>query len=63
VPEFTNVFEFGDIGDKFYMILKGIVSIQVPNQKVKNWDFYWNQYSKLKEWKSNFDLRVEESKK
>ena len=41
IPQFQNVFEFDDIGDTFYMIIKGIVSVQVPNSKVANWDYYW----------------------
>ena len=29
-----NVFNFGDFGEFFYIILKGSVSINVPNQKI-----------------------------
>jgi signal-transduction protein with cAMP-binding, CBS, and nucleotidyltransferase domain len=31
-----NVFDWGNPGDKFYIILKGTVSVQVPTEKLKN---------------------------
>jgi len=33
----SNVFKWGDQGEKFYIIIKGQVSVQVPNPKIKNW--------------------------
>lgn len=30
-----NVFDWGSFGDKFYIILRGKVSIQVPQEKLK----------------------------
>jgi CRP-like cAMP-binding protein len=30
VEEGDNVFTYGDLGDKFYIILKGSVSVQTP---------------------------------
>lgn len=29
--------QHGEQGDKFYVIIKGIVSVSVPNGKIKNW--------------------------
>jgi hypothetical protein len=29
--------QYGEAGDQFYIILKGIVSVQIPNPKIKNW--------------------------
>ncbi len=31
----SNVFEWGSFGDKFYIILKGKVSVQIPQDKFK----------------------------
>ena len=33
-----HVFKYGDFGDKFYVILKGQVSIRIPDPKNKNKD-------------------------
>ena len=27
----------GEEGNNFYVIIKGIVSVSIPNQKIKNW--------------------------
>jgi len=32
-----NVFKWGDAGDKFYIIIKGLCSVQIPNPKIKDW--------------------------
>lgn len=54
----------GDIGDKFYIILKGVVSVKVPNPAIKNRYSLWKEYQQLKEWKENvFDLRVRQAEK
>lgn len=31
----SNVFEWGSFGDKFYIILRGRVSVLVPQEKLK----------------------------
>ena len=31
-----NCINFGEKGHKFYIILKGVVSVQVPNQGIKD---------------------------
>lgn len=31
----SAVFEWGSVGDKFYIILQGIVGVQVPNEGFK----------------------------
>jgi CRP-like cAMP-binding protein len=59
-----NVMCHGDAGDKFYIILKGVVSIHIPNPAIKDRIHNWRKYNKLKKWKlSEFDPRVEISKK
>ena len=39
IPEFHNVVEYGEKGEKLYIILKGLVSVRIPNPAIKNWTF------------------------
>ena len=32
-----NVFEYGDRGEHFYVIIKGICGVRIPNPKIKDW--------------------------
>ena len=32
-----NVFEYGDRGELFYVIIKGICGVRIPNPKIKDW--------------------------
>ena len=32
-----NVIKFGELGDLFYIILKGSVAVEIPNPNMKNW--------------------------
>ena len=59
LDEFENVFEYGEIGDTFYIIIQGVVSIQLRNNNIKNWAYARKQYNKLLKWKElEFDPRV-----
>ena len=54
----TNIVNFGEIGDKFYIILKGVVSISTPNSAIKDRALKWIDYKMLLEWKENhFDKK------
>ena len=33
--EYEKVFNYGEIGEKLYIIIKGLVSIRIPNQQIK----------------------------
>jgi CRP-like cAMP-binding protein len=33
----SNVFDHGDVGENFYIIIKGIVGVEIPNPKIKDW--------------------------
>ena len=39
LDEFENVFEYGENGDTFYIIIQGVVSIQLRNNSIKNWAY------------------------
>jgi signal-transduction protein with cAMP-binding, CBS, and nucleotidyltransferase domain len=57
-----KVVNFGDDGDKFYIILKGVVSVQIRNPRIQDYRLQEREYNKLKEWKRDeFDpkLKVE----
>ena len=32
-----NVMEYGDHGDEFFILIRGLVSIQIVNKNIKNW--------------------------
>jgi hypothetical protein len=34
----------GEQGDKFYVILKGVMTVQVPNQSIKNWKLKFTEF-------------------
>ena len=44
------VFNYGDAGDKFYIILGGQTKVMLPNrEEIKNWDEKYEQYLLLLE--------------
>lgn len=67
MSEFGTVFSYDTIGDIFYIIIKGLVSIQAPNAELGTVsDFNWKrrEYQELLEWKTKrFDPKVETVKK
>lgn len=42
--QFKNVFQYMDVGDKFYIIVKGLVSIKIPNPSLKDWKQQYKEY-------------------
>jgi hypothetical protein len=38
------VFEYGNVGDKFYMILGGEVSVLIPNPECRNFAHWLQKY-------------------
>ena len=43
----------GDEGDKFYIIIQGVVSVQVTNEKIQERLFKRREYEQLKKWKKD----------
>ena len=37
VNEGQDVIKYGDVGENFYLILQGIVSVQIKNEAITNW--------------------------
>ena len=59
----SYVIKFGEIGDRFYIILKGACSVLIPNSSIVNRDDKLKELQKLKEWKEQeFDKRVSSAK-
>ena len=48
----------GDVGDTFYIIIKGTVGVIVKNPMIKDWNIEYKYYKKLKLWKQEFDIRA-----
>lgn len=58
-----NVITFGETGTKFYMIIKGVVSVEVRNPQIQDWTVAKRDYEKLKAWKRvNLDPRILKAK-
>lgn len=54
--------EYGDIADKFYVVLFGQVSVIVQNQLIKEWSWAMGIYNALQDWKENeFDKKVKKA--
>ena len=54
-----NCINFGETGNKFYIILKGVVSVQIPNPNLKDKALIERDFNNLKIWmKEEFEPRV-----
>lgn len=54
-----DVINYGDVGDKFYIIFKGIVSVFIPNPSIKEWFTKRKHFLKLLKWKEEiFEIKV-----
>lgn len=50
--EFENVFEHGDHGELFYIILQGIVLVRIPNPTITHWKQERATFQQLLHWKA-----------
>lgn len=58
-----NVITHGDNGNKFYIILKGVVSVQIPNPNMPDRALYERDFENIKKWMRNeFEPRVKIAK-
>ena len=46
----SNVFEYGDRGEHFFIIIKGICGVRIPNPKVKDWKKKRQDYLEDVDW-------------
>ena len=42
--------EYGDAGHKFYIMFKGVVSVSIPNQDIRNWRMRRFEFLQDKAW-------------
>ena len=49
-PRGKEVFEYGSIGEKFYMILEGEVSVMVPNQECRDFRRRFEELTEERKW-------------
>jgi hypothetical protein len=54
-----NAITFDEVGEHFYVILKGSVAVNVANPLIKYWRDKHREYLKLKKWKIGFDQKLE----
>lgn len=58
------VIKYGDIADRFFIIVDGTVSVQIRNDLIEKWHWANNIYKSLKTWKrKEFDKKVEKAMK
>jgi hypothetical protein len=57
------VTSIGEVADFFYLIIRGSVSVQIPNPEIKKWDILRKDYLRLKAWKEEeFDPKMKKAK-
>jgi hypothetical protein len=55
--EGENVFNYGESGDLFYIIVKGSVGVMIPNPKITNWKRERKEYDVLDEWVKKLEVK------
>ena len=50
IAQNKTVINYGEPGDKFYLILGGEVSVTIPNPGIKGWKDHRNVFEQLKHW-------------
>ena len=53
-----NVVVFEEPGEHFFVILSGQVGVYIPNPLIKNWRSKHQEYTKLRDWKKDYDKRL-----
>ena len=62
VQALDQVYKIGDRDQNFYIILRGVVSTQVPNKSMPDRALKWHDFNSLLDWKSNeFDPLVDQA--
>ena len=60
----STVINYGELGDKFYIVLKGVVKVLIPNDTIPDRAVKWKNYMFLKDWKRDvYDVSVVKAEK
>lgn len=57
-----DVIRYGENGNTFFVILQGIVSISIPNPKIKNWRLKRLDFMMEQEWASKLEQDYKQTK-
>ena len=52
-----DVFLYGDRGETFYIMIKGMVGVRITNPKIKDWKNSWYQYNELTKWVQELETK------
>lgn len=51
-PEDSQVINYGEFGEHFYIIIHGKVGVQIPNPMINQWQKHREAFEDVKIWKS-----------
>ena len=51
------MFRHGDAGEHFYIIIKGIVGVWVPNSEIKGWKYELKRYKEHLKWVQRLEAK------
>ena len=52
-----DVFLYGDRGETFYIIIKGLVGVRIPNPKIKDWKLKHEDFKRLRKWVNTLERK------
>lgn len=59
----SKIIEYGEKANHFYIIIKGVVTVRIPNPEIQDWSFKRRDYLNLLKWKKDIlDPRIEIAK-
>ena len=63
VQGMDNCFSHGETGNDYYIIVKGVVSIQIPNPSIVDRTIKLRDYKRLQKWMDQeFSVKMEQAK-
>ena len=57
MEEGNDVFEYGERGELFYIIIKGICGVRIPNPKIKDWRNKRQDYLSYLNWVDELEAK------